>query len=66
VKLVFEQQQPELFDFVIPLAIRYVSGKSELQEVRVRERSTEVVVPLSGQLRIVEPDPDHITLVEFR
>lgn len=65
-KLVFEQVQPELFDFVIPLAIRYMSGKSELQEVRVRERSTEVVVPLSGQLRAVDADPDHITLAEFQ
>ncbi len=65
-KLVFEQEQPELFDFVIPLAIRYTSGKSDLQEVRVRERSTEVTLPLSGQLKTVDPDPDHITLVNFR
>ena len=66
VKLIFEQQQPELFDFVIPLAIRYTSGKFEYQEVRVRERSTEVLVPLTGQLKTVDPDPDHITLAEFR
>jgi hypothetical protein len=65
-RLTFEQQQPELFDLVIPLAVRYTSGPADLHEVRVRERTTEVVVPLNGQLRGVDPDPDRITLVLFK
>jgi aminopeptidase N len=64
--LVFEQQQPELFDLVIPVNIRYLSNRSDLHEIRVRERRTEVTVPLNGQLKSVEPDPDHITLATFR
>ncbi|MGE5814757.1 MAG: M1 family aminopeptidase, partial [Acidobacteriota bacterium] len=53
VKVTFEQQQPELFDMVIPVAIRYTSGTTDVQEVRVRERRTEVLVPLKGQLKSV-------------
>jgi hypothetical protein len=66
VKLTFEQQQPELFDVVIPVAIRYTSGAADLQEVRVRERRTEVLVPLKGQLKTVDADPDKVTLCRFR
>jgi hypothetical protein len=66
IKLVFEQQQPELFDVVIAVAIRYTSGATDLQEVRLRERRTEVVVPLKGQLKSVDPDPDKVTLCQFR
>jgi aminopeptidase N len=65
-KLVFEQQQPELFDLLIPLEIRYMSAPSDLQEVRVRERRTEVTVPLKGQLKSVDPDPQDVTLCQFR
>ena len=65
-KLVFEQQQPELFDLVIPVAIRYTTGDPDVQEVRVRERRTEVVVPLKGQLKAVDADPDKVTLCQFR
>ncbi len=66
VKLVFEQQQPELFDLVIPVAVRYTSGEVDLQEVRVRERRTEVTVPLKGQLKSVDADPQKVTLCQFR
>jgi hypothetical protein len=65
-KLAFEQQQPELFDVVVPVAVRYTSGGTDVQEVRVRERRTEVVVPLKGQLRSVDPDPEKVTLCQFK
>jgi hypothetical protein len=65
-RLVFEQQQPELFDLVIPVQIRYLSNTADTHEIRVRERRTEVTVPLNGQLRSVDPDPDHVTLASFR
>ncbi|HSL22580.1 MAG TPA: M1 family aminopeptidase [Vicinamibacterales bacterium] len=64
-KLLFTQEQPELFDLVIPIAVRYHSGPEELVEVRVRERRTEATVPLKGQLRSIEPDPEKITLARF-
>jgi hypothetical protein len=66
VRLVFEQEQPELFDLVIPLAVRYISGRADTHEVRVRERRTEVTLPLKGQLKSVDPDPDRITLAKFK
>ncbi len=66
VRLVFQQEQPELFDVVFPLAVRYVSGASDTHEIRVRERRTEVTLPLKGQLRRVDPDPDRITLAQFK
>jgi hypothetical protein len=65
-KLTFEQQQPELFDLVIPVVVRYTSGESAVHEIRVRERTTVATVPLTGQLRAVEPDPERITLAQFR
>lgn len=65
-KLTLEQQQPELFDMVIPVALRYTSGESDFFEIRLRERATEVTVPLRAQLRQVEPDPERITLARFR
>jgi hypothetical protein len=65
-RLVFEQQQPELFDVVIPVDIRYLSNDADRHEIRVRERRTEVTVPLKGQLKSVEPDPDRVTLASFR
>jgi peptidase M1-like protein len=66
IRLTFEQQQPELFDLVIPVAVRYSSGEADVQEVRLRERRTEVIVPLKGQLKSVDPDPEKVTLCEFR
>jgi aminopeptidase N len=66
VRLVFEQEQPELFDLVIPLAVRYISGRADIHEIRVRERRTEVTLPLKGQLKSVDPDPDRITLAKFK
>ncbi len=65
-RIIFEQQQPELFDMVIPIAVRYTSGDSDTHEVRVRERRTEVTVPLRGQLKSVDPDPQKVTLCQFR
>ena len=65
-RLVFEQQQPELFDMVIPVAVRYTSGQTDTHEIRVRERRTEVTVPLRGQLKAVDPDPLKVTLCQFR
>ncbi len=66
VRLVFEQEQPELFDLVFPLGVRYTSGATDTHEIRVRERRTEVTLPLKGQLRSVDPDPDKITLAQFK
>jgi hypothetical protein len=66
VKLTLEQQQPELFDMVVPIELRYTSGRSDLHEIRLRERTTEVTVPLGGQLRQIDPDPERITLARFR
>jgi hypothetical protein len=66
VKLTLEQQQPELFDMVVPIELRYTSGKSDIHEIRLRERTTEVTVPLGGQLRQIDPDPERITLARFR
>jgi hypothetical protein len=65
-RLTLEQQQPELFDLIVPVAVRYTSGGADLHEIRLRERSTQVIVPLNGQLREVAPDPERITLARFR
>jgi hypothetical protein len=66
VQLTLEQQQPELFDMIIPVALRYTSGASDFHEIRMRERTTQVTVPLNGQLRELEADPEGITLARFR
>lgn len=65
-RLVFEQRQPELFDLVIPIAVRYAAGPEDVHEVRVRERRTEIVVPLKGSFKSVDPDPGRITLARFQ
>jgi CHAD domain-containing protein len=48
------------------VAVRYISTPEDLHEIRVRERRTEVTVPLRGQLKNVEPDPEKVTLAQFK
>ncbi|HWP99349.1 MAG TPA: M1 family aminopeptidase [Vicinamibacterales bacterium] len=61
-----EQLQPDLFDLPVTVAIAYSDAPAQRFPVRVRDRLTELRLPLAGTLRNVQVNDDHAALVEVR
>ena len=63
--LAFEQTG-SVFEVPVTVTLRYRSGAKETTIVQVKDRLTEVRVPLRGQLRDVDISEDDVILGEIR
>lgn len=59
------EQIGETFDLPLTVELQYASGERERWLLRVATRVTNVELPLKGQLRRVEVDPDEISLAQL-